>query len=119
MRDYRKIRAWQLADDCAVAVYEATKRFPREEVYGLTTQLRRAVVSVASNIVEGAARSTKKDYLHFLCMSRGSLSEVQYQLHLAVRLGFVEGKDVEAAQSLVTECFRALHGLVVAVESET
>src|SRR5207249_3664946 len=75
MRDYTKIKAWRLADDLTVAVYERTRSFPKEEMYGLTSQLRRASYSVPANIVEGASRESKKDYLHFLYIARGSLSE--------------------------------------------
>ena len=78
MRDYTKIEAWKLADDLTVAVYERTRAFPREEIYGLTAQLRRASYSVPANIVEGASRESKRDYLHFLYIARGSLSETQY-----------------------------------------
>ena len=65
MRDYTKIEAWPLADDLTVAVYERTRSFPREEIYGLTAQLRRASYSVLADIVEGASRESKRDYLHF------------------------------------------------------
>ncbi|HKI68980.1 MAG TPA: four helix bundle protein [Verrucomicrobiae bacterium] len=75
MRDYRKIEAWMLSDDLTVAVYEQTRSFPCEEMYGLTSQLRRASYSVPANIVEGSSRESKKDYLHFLYIARGSLSE--------------------------------------------
>ena len=78
-RDFRKIRAWQLADDLTVAVYSATKRFPQEETYGVTSQVRRAATSVPANIVEGANRATKKDYAHFLNIARGSLAEAEYE----------------------------------------
>jgi len=119
MRDYTKIRAWQLADDLAVVVYEATKSFPREEVYGITSQLRRAAVSVPANIVEGSARGTKKDYLHFLYIARGSLSETQYFLHLSQRLGYLEPqKEIELA-SLTKQTFACLHGLIRSVQSES
>jgi four helix bundle protein len=89
MRDYTKIEAWKLADDLTVAVYERTRSFPREEIYGLTSQLRRAAYSVPANIVEGSSRESKKDYLHFLYIARGSLSETQYFIHLAFRLGYL------------------------------
>jgi hypothetical protein len=74
MRDYTKIEAWRLADDLTVAAYERTRSFPREEIYGLTSQLRRASYSVPANIVEGASRESKKDYLYFLYIAR-----VRYQ----------------------------------------
>ena len=70
MRDYKKIQAWQHADDLTVAIYEATKTFPKEECHGLTSQLRRAAYSVPANVVEGAARNSQKDYLHFLQIAR-------------------------------------------------
>jgi len=108
-----------LADDLAVVVYEATKSFPREEVYGITSQLRRAAVSVPANIVEGSARGTKKDYLHFLYIARGSLSETQYFLHLSQRLGYLEPqKEIELA-SLTKQTFACLHGLIRSVQSES
>jgi four helix bundle protein len=65
MRDYTKIEAWKLVDDLTVKVYERTRSFPREEIYGLTSQLRRAAYSVPANIAEGSARGTQRDYLHF------------------------------------------------------
>jgi four helix bundle protein len=83
MRHYRKIEAWKLADDLTVVVYERTRSFPKDELYGLTSQLRRASYSVPANIVEGSSRESKKDYLHFLYIARGSLSEAQYFIHLA------------------------------------
>jgi four helix bundle protein len=85
MRDYTKIEAWKLADDLTVAVYNFSRAFPREEIYGLTNQLRRASYSVPANIAEGSSRESQRDYLHFLYIARGSLSEAQYFLHLAAR----------------------------------
>jgi four helix bundle protein len=98
MRDYTKIEAWRLADDLTVAVYERTRSFPREEIYGLTSQLRRAAYSVPANIVEGASRESKKDYLHFLYIPRGSLSETQYFIHLARRLDHLSSEEADALQ---------------------
>ena len=89
MRDHRKLRAFELADGLALAIYSATKTFPREEQFGLTSQLRRAAVSIASNIVEGCARSSKADYARFLETAFGSVREVEYQLTLAQRLGYL------------------------------
>ena len=118
MTDYTKIEAWKMADDLTVAVYEQTRSFPREEIYGLTSQLRRASYSVPANIVEGSSRDTKKDYLHFLYIARGSLSETQYFIHLAGRLGYLPSKEVDALQSQTKLVFGCLHGLVQAVEKE-
>ena len=95
MRDYTKIEAWRLADDLTVAVYERTRSFPKEEIYGLTSQLRRASYSVPANIVEGASRESKKDYLHFLYIARGSLSETQYFIQLARRLDYLSSQEAD------------------------
>jgi four helix bundle protein len=118
MRDYTKIEAWRLADDLTVVVYERTRSFPREEIYGLTAQLRRASYSVPANIVEGASRESKKDYLHFLYIARGSLSETQYFIHLAHRLGYLADADKTALGEQTKTTFACLHGLIQAVEKE-
>jgi four helix bundle protein len=119
MRDYTKIEAWRLADDLTVAVYQATQLFPREEIYGVTSQLRRASCSVPANFVEGSARESKKDYLHFLYISRGSLSETQYFIHLSRRLGYLFKADAERLIGQTRQTFACLHGLIKAVERET
>lgn len=118
LRDYRKVKAWQLADDFVVAVYKTTKHFPREERYGLTDQFRRAAISVAANICEGASRSSKKDYLHFLYMARGSSNESQYYAHLAQRLGFLSEETAESLAEMASEAGKTLAGLIRAVERE-
>src|ERR1041384_6157443 len=96
MRDYTKIKAWQLADDLTVAVYRSTQSFPRDEMYSLTSQLRRSAYSVPANITEGSSRDSKKDYLHFLYIARGSLSEAQYFVHLAQRLDYLALEEANA-----------------------
>src|SRR5215470_16096205 len=118
MRDYTKIEAWRLADDLTVAVYERTRSFPREEIYGLTSQLRRATYSVPANIVEGASRESKKDYLHFLYIARGSLSEAQYFIHLSRRLGYLLSEEADDLRQQTKTAFACLHGLIKAVEKE-
>ncbi|MEY2486336.1 MAG: hypothetical protein QOH39_1984 [Verrucomicrobiota bacterium] len=118
MRDYTKIEAWKFADDLTVAVYQATRSFPKEEIYGLTSQLRRASYSVPANIVEGSSRDSKKDYLHFLYIARGSLSETQYFIHLAQRLGYLSCELADQLHSQTKRTFGCLHGLIGAVEKE-
>ena len=118
MRDCRKIKAWQLADDLAVAVYEKTRQFPREERYGLTDQLRRSAVSVAANICDGASRASFKDYLHFLYVARGSSNEAQYYIHLAQRLGLLLEEDARKLSAQAVEAGKTLTGLIHAVELE-
>ena len=119
MRDYTKIEAWKLADDLTVAVYQATHSFPREEIYGITSQLRRAACSVPANIVEGSSRESQKDYLHFLYIARGSLSETQYFIHLSQRLGYLSAQEADVLISQTKQTFACLHGLIKAVEKET
>jgi four helix bundle protein len=118
MRDYTKIEAWRLADDLTVAVYGGTRAFPREEIYGLTSQLRRASYSVPANIAEGSSRESQRDYLHFLHIARGSLSETQYFLHLARRLGYLSAQDADRLRDQSRQAFACLHGLIQAVEKQ-
>jgi four helix bundle protein len=118
MRDYTKIEAWRLADDLTVSVYEHTRSFPKEEIYGLTSQLRRAAYSVPANIVEGALRGSKKDYLHFFYIARGSLAETQYFVHLGRRLNYLSLEEADALAKQTKLTFACLHGLIQAVEKE-
>jgi four helix bundle protein len=112
MRDHNKLRAFQLADDLAVAVYKHTTSFPEVERFGLTSQLRRAAVSVPSNIVEGCAKSSQSDYLRFLDIAYGSSCEVQYQLSLAYRLGFTDEASFRSITDLAVETSKVLGGLI-------
>ena len=118
MRDYTKIDAWRLADDLTVAIYQRSRGFPREELYGLTSQIRRAASSVAANIAEGSSRESKRDYLHFLYIARGSLAEARYFIHLAKRLGYLEENEAAALAEQGRQSFGCLHGLIGAVEKE-
>jgi four helix bundle protein len=118
MRAYTKIDAWRLADDLTVAIYERTREFPREELYGLTSQIRRAAYSVPANIVEGSSRESKRDYLHFLYIARGSLSETQYFIHLSHRLGDLSTEQAPLFHEQTKHAFACLHGLIKAVEKE-
>jgi four helix bundle protein len=118
MRNYTKIEAWRLADDLTVEIYGKTRAFPREELYGLTSQMRRASYSVPANIVEGSSRESKRDYLHFLHIARGSLSESQYFIHLAHRLGYLNDTDQARLYEMSRETFACLHGLIKAVGKE-
>lgn len=111
MRDYRNIVAFQKADELVVAIYQLTALFPSDERFGLTSQLRRAAVSVPSNIVEGSARSSQGDFVRFLDIAFGSLKEVEYQLDLAKRLEMTTGDRFERCISICDEAIRVLHGL--------
>ena len=108
MRDHRKLKAFELADKLALLVYRETRSFPKEEIYGLTSQMRRAAVSTSSNIVEGCARNTEKDYIHFLDTAYGSAKEVEYQASIARRLGFLRANKLEEDAAEVARVLNAL-----------
>lgn len=112
MRDHRKLKAFVLADEVAVLIYQVTATFPKEELYGLTSQMRRAAVSVPSNIVEGCARSSLADYLRFLYIAFGSLRELHYQFGLAMRLEFIQKQNVSEAEAKIIETEKVLNGLI-------
>ncbi len=115
MRDHTKLRAFELADEVVVAVYRATVEFPKEELFGLTSQIRRAAVSVPSNIVEGCARETEAEYLRFLSIAFGSLRELHYQLNLSKRLGFLLNEDSSSLELKIVETEKVLNGLICAL----
>ncbi|MBU4458987.1 MAG: four helix bundle protein [Verrucomicrobia bacterium] len=111
MRDHTKLRAFALADEIVTDVYQATRRFPRDEMYGITSQMRRAAVSVPCNIVEGCARGSQADYLRFLEIGFGSLRELHYQCGLSNRLGYLDRGFVEL-DSKINEAERVLGALI-------
>ena len=119
MRDHTKLRAFELADQLALDVYRATQSFPREEQFGLTSQMRRAAVSAASNIVEGCARHSERDYVHFLDMAYGSARELQYQVSLAHRLGFLDEQSHESLSARLVEATKVLNGLIRSLRKRT
>ncbi len=111
VRHYSDLIAWQKAMDLVVLVYEATEPFPPKERYGLTNQLRRAAVSVPSNIAEGQGRSTTRDFLRCLSIASGSLQELETQLLIARRLNYLEEPFRPGLFELTKEVARLLNGL--------
>lgn len=101
---------WKLSMDLVENIYKISRSFPNEEVYGLTSQIRRAVVSVPSNIAEGASRNGSKEFVQFLYISLGSLSEVETQIMLANRLAFVD--DIDMILKNITTIKKMLNGLI-------
>lgn len=111
VRNYSDLIAWQKALDLVEAVYNVSASFPREEMYGLTSQIRRAAVSVPSNIAEGQGRWTTGEFIQFLGVANGSLREIETQLHVAVRLKFVTQAQTDSAFALAAEVGRLIYGL--------
>ena len=117
-RRFRSIRAWQKADDLVASIYEVTRTFPKDELYGLISQMRRAAVSVAANIVEGSSRRSRQEYLQFLSIAKASLSEISYYLHLSNRLGYVTAAQFSDLDEKCEETARILYGLTQSVSRE-
>jgi four helix bundle protein len=111
IESYKDLIVWQKAMDFADEVYKLTKLFPKEELYSLTNQIRRAVVSIPSNIAEGKDRHAINEYLHFLSIAKGSLAEVETQLLLAIRFGYITEQQAGNALSLRSEISRMLVAL--------
>lgn len=118
MRDHNKLKAFELADEVVLLVYGITAGFPKEEQYGLTSQIRRAAVSVPSNIVEGCARESHGDYLRCLTIAFGSLRELRYQLGLAHRLGLLSGHDWTSVEPKIIETEKVLNALIRSLRME-
>jgi four helix bundle protein len=119
MRDHTKLRAFALADELALQVYSKTAAFPREEQFGLTSQLRRGAVSIASNIVEGSARQSSAEYIRFLDMAYASACEVQYQLTLARRLGYLTRENADELDNAAKETCLVINGLLRALRKSS
>ena len=114
---YRDLVAWQKGLDLVVEIYRITERFPKSEIYGLTSQLRRAAVSVPSNIAEGQAHFSRQEFRHFLRHSRGSLAELETQVLIAQKLGFLEERIAARALQKIYEVNRILAGLIASLNS--
>ena len=115
-RDHRQLRVFRMADDLVLRVYHATKTLPADERFGLQSQIRRAAVSTASNLVEGSARRTTREYLHFVNMSFGSAAEMRYLLTVAARLKFLS-TEVEQLDASCEKLLSGLQRLIRTLES--
>ena len=111
MRPHERLDVWCRSMDFVVAVYRLTDGFPKEERFGLTSQLRRAVVSIPANIAEGAARTSPREFLHFLAIAQGSASEVATELTIANRLGFCDAATHSQLHNSLDDIGRMITGL--------
>ena len=112
MRDFRSLKVWEKSHSLAVAVYKKTATFPRSELYGLTSQIRRACTSIPANIAEGCGRGGHADFARFLQIAMGSASELEYHLLLARDLGLLASEDFDALSARTTETKRMLASLI-------
>jgi len=111
-KPHKKLDVWKLAMDLVIEIYGVTAKFPKEERFSLTYQIRRSAVSIPSNIAEGAARNTKREFVNFLHMAQGSLSELDTQMELAGRLGYLDKEDHQKLELLMERIDRMLSGLI-------
>jgi four helix bundle protein len=118
VKNYSELIAWQKAMDLVEMVYRTSFAFPKEEVYGLRIQLRRAAVSIPSNIAEGQGRLTTGEFLHFLSIANGSLKELETQLMIAGRLGYLAPQEQSGLSELTAEVGRLIKGLIRSLQHQ-
>jgi four helix bundle protein len=110
MKDHKELDVWKESVDLVVQVYETAKDFPKDEMYGLTSQIRRAAISIPSNISEGAARNSEKEFIQFLHVALGSAAELETQVLIAKRLNYVQ--EVDQLLDKLTSVMKMLNGLI-------
>ena len=118
MKSHKDLDVWRLAIDLAQNVYEVSKGFPRDEQFGMTSQMRRAAVSIGGNIAEGAARNGQREFKQFLYIALGSASELETQLEIARRVGLVAEGDFARLDALLARVAQMLRGLIRSVKSD-
>ena len=118
VKSYRDLEVWSLGLDLVETIYRCTSEFPKNEIYRLAAQMRRAAVSIPSNIAEGQARSSSKEFLHFLSFSLGSLAELETQLELTARLGY-SATEISTALAQVELLGKKLHRLRTSIRQRT
>lgn len=112
MTNYKKLEAWKKSMALINLVYQITKNYPREELCNLTSQTKRAAVSIAANIAEGIGRNYKKDTIQFLHISRGSVYELETLLNVAAMVNIITEEDFNAVSNIIDECIKILNGLI-------
>lgn len=118
-KNYQDLVVWQRAIEFSVAIYEVTKDFPTDERFGLTSQLRRAGVSVASNIAEGSTRKSAREFSHFLTIALGSIAEIRTQMLIANKIGYLNGEGYNSLLTTVNELGSMLNGLKTSLSLPT
>lgn len=115
MKDFRKLNVWRKAHSMTLSIYRVTRKFPRNELYGITSQMRRAAVSIPTNIAEGCGRGSDRDFARFLQMAMGSASELDYLLMLSKDLSLVDALTYQEAVSQIEEIKKMLVSLIKSV----
>lgn len=118
VQSYRDLEIWQKSMELVTRIYTLSQKFPREEIYGLTSQIRRSAVSIPSNIAEGRGKRSTKDFLRFLNIAYGSLAELETQLLISQNLGFVEGQEVERLLDDASRIGRMMNGMMAGLEKK-
>ncbi len=118
MKDFRGLQVWQKAHKLMLAAYAATSHFPKQEMFGLTSQIRRCSASIPSNIAEGCGKRGNAEFGRFLNIAMGSASELEYQFLLAYDLGFLEQREYDHLESAVTEVKRMLAALISKIDAD-
>lgn len=119
MKSVKELKVYQLAFGISLSVYKLTEHFPRSEQFGLVSQMRRAAVSICSNLAEGCSRGTTKEYLHFAYIAKGSASELSCQVDLSVALGFIKEPSSGKLKENINEVLRMLSGLINTLTTNT
>ena len=112
MKDFRRLRVWEKAHMLTLDIYEVTSSFPREEIYGLINQIRRASVSIPANIAEGCGRDSEGELLRYMKIAMGSSSELEYEILLANELGYLPDKEFELIQGNLVEVRKMLNAFI-------
>lgn len=116
MKSYKDLELWQVSMNFVTEVYKLTKGFPKEEQYALTSQIRRCVISIPSNIAEGASRKGTKEFIQFLWIANGSLSEFETQIEIAQKLGYLDSIEIVIVK--VKHIRKMMHGLIHSLENK-
>ena len=116
VKSFHDLVVWQKSMELVTEIYKVSQKFPKEEMFGLTSQIRRAAVAIPSNVAEGRGKSSAGEFHQFLYHARGSLAEVETQLLIAINLGFLSKQDVSYIMDLIARVGRLLHGLLAAIK---
>ena len=119
MASYKELRVWQKAMDLVIETYKLCQYLPKEETYGLSAQMRRAAVSIPSNIAEGQARKNKREFIHFLTIAQGSLAELQTQIEICVRLGYIREEQIIETEISFEEIGKMITNLMKNLQQAT